>query len=142
MPWARLDWIIAEIEEFSSVSRRTTEVEALQEMICPTMPLEEVTGIPAVSPELVPLSMVTVELQESVDPEMMRAAVDWRLLASRRSSRSWRRCALSASSSSSTFLARSWSFSACSSESVAWSAVRVVKMLPSPWKGAATVAPR
>ena len=105
-------------------------------------PAEVVTGMPTESPEDVPLSMVTVVPHESPDPEMIRAAVDWRLLESRRSSRPCRRSADCAASSSSTFLALSFSFSARSSESVAWSAVRLVTMLPSPWKGAATVAPR
>ncbi len=46
-----------------------------------------------------------------------------------------RRVAVCSASSSSAFLLRSWSFSASSSESVAWSAVRLEKMFPSPWNG-------
>ena len=36
-------------------------------------------GMPTVKPEVEPLSMVTVEVHESVELEMMRAAVDCRL---------------------------------------------------------------
>ena len=142
MPCALLDWIIAETEEFSSVSRaHGGRVVRPLSMTCPMTPLDAVTGIPALTPEEVPLSMVTVLLQESDAPEMMRAAVDWRLLESRRSRSPCRRSADCASSSSSTTRARSSSFSAWSSESVAWSAVRLVKTLPRPLSGAETVAP-
>ena len=105
-------------------------------------PLEEVTGMPTDTPVRLPLSMVTVEDQESVDPEMMWAAVDCRLLTSCRSSRPWSLSTDMAASSSSTFLALSLSFSSRSSERVCWSAVRLVKTLPSPWKGIESVEPR
>ena len=79
MPWARLDWIIAETEEFSSVIRRTTDEVGPHEMIWPMTPLEAMTGMPTVSPEAEPRLIVTVEVQESLDPEMMRAPFDCRL---------------------------------------------------------------
>ena len=79
MPWARLDWIIAETEEFSSVIRRTSDEVGPHEMIWPMTPLEAMTGIPTVSPETEPRLIVTVEVQESLDPEMMRAPFDCRL---------------------------------------------------------------
>ena len=79
MPCARLDCTMAETEEFSSLTRRTVEEVAPHSTICPIAPAELVTGMPTASPEALPLSMVTVRLQESVEPEMMRAAVDWSL---------------------------------------------------------------
>ena len=142
MPCTRLDCTMAEIEEFSSVSRRTVEDSAPLSTTWPTTPLEEVTGMPDVTPEEVPLSMVTVSLQVSTEPEMMRAAVDWRLFTSRRSSSPWRRSAVWASSSSSATRALSCSFSVWSSVRVCWSAVRLVTTLPIPRNGDATVAPR
>ena len=59
--------------------RRTTEEVVPHSMIWPMAPLESVTGMPTESPALEPLSRVTVSVHESLEPEMMRAAVDWRL---------------------------------------------------------------
>ena len=42
-------------------------------------PVESATGMPMAMPDEVPLSRVTVRVHESVEAEMMRAAVDWRL---------------------------------------------------------------
>ena len=42
-------------------------------------PLELVTGMPIARPEELPLSITTVLLHESVEVEIMRAAVDCRL---------------------------------------------------------------
>ena len=42
-------------------------------------PAELVTGMPTAMPEVVPLSMVIVEVHESVDCEMTVAAVESRL---------------------------------------------------------------
>ena len=77
IPWARLVWTMAEMFEDSSVRRRTVDVVAPHSMICPMTPLDAVTGMPTAKPELVPLSMVTVEDHESVEPEMTCAASDW-----------------------------------------------------------------
>ena len=142
MPWALLDCTIAETLDDSSVSRRTVEDVAPHSTICPMTPLEAETGIPTESPSAVPLSMVTVDDQESAEPEMMRAAVDCRLYVSLMSRSCCSLVAVCSDSSSSAFLAWRRSFSALRSESVAWSAVRLAKMLPRPWKGAETVAPR
>ena len=54
----------------------TVEVVAPHSVICPITPLEAMTGIPTVSPEADPILMVTLEVHESVEPEMMRAPVD------------------------------------------------------------------
>ena len=79
MPCALLDCTIAETEEFSSEMRRTVELAGPHSMIWPMAPLESETGMPTARLEVVPLSIVTVSLHESVEAEMMRAAVDWRL---------------------------------------------------------------
>jgi hypothetical protein len=79
MPWALLDWTMAEILEDSSVTRSTVEDVALHSTIWPMTPEDEVTGMPTERPELVPLSIVTVEDHESLEPEMIWAAVDCRL---------------------------------------------------------------
>jgi hypothetical protein len=76
IPCALLDWTIAEMLEDSSVTRRTVDDVAPHSTICPITPEEEVTAMPTESPDVVPLSMVTVDDQESLDPEMMWAAVD------------------------------------------------------------------
>ena len=75
-PCARLCCTIADTPEFSSMMRRTSEVEGPHSMIWPMTPAESVTGIPTATPEEVPLSMVTVSDHESFEPEMMRAPVD------------------------------------------------------------------
>ena len=79
MPCARLDWTMAEMLEDSSSTSRTVEEVAPHSTIWPMTPEDEVTGMPTDRPELVPLSMVTVDDHESLEPEMMWAAVDCRL---------------------------------------------------------------
>ena len=58
---------------------RTVELVGLTEIICPIAAELSVTGMPTASPEMEPLSMVMVELHESLDPEITRAPVDLRL---------------------------------------------------------------
>jgi hypothetical protein len=57
--------------EDSSVTRSTVEDVAPHATVCPITPEDEVTAMPTERPEEVPLSMVTVEDQESLEPEIM-----------------------------------------------------------------------
>ncbi len=123
------------------MTRRTVEDVAPQLTIWPIAPRESVTGMPTASPEEDPLSMVTVSLQESVDPEMILAAFDFSLYVLCRLSRSSSRSDVFSASSSSALRAFSFSFSALSSESDFWLAVRFAKTFPSPWNGAVTTTP-
>ena len=78
-PWARLDCTMAETPELSSVMRRTVALVGPTSLTWPMTPAELVTGMPTAMPEVVPLSMVIVEVHESVDCEMTVAAVESRL---------------------------------------------------------------
>ena len=79
VPWARVDCTMADTREFSSFTSLTTEVVGPHSMIWPITPVESHTGMPTSRPEVVPLSMVTVDDHESVEPAMMRAPVACRL---------------------------------------------------------------
>ena len=59
--------------------RRTTDVVGETETIWPMTPDASMTGMPTESPAAEPLSMMIVEDHESVEPEITRAAMDWRL---------------------------------------------------------------
>ena len=76
MPCDLLDWTSAEMDEPSTLRSMTVELDGPLESTGPMTPADVITGMPEVTPDEVPRSMVTVELQESLAPDTMVPVTD------------------------------------------------------------------